>query len=139
MHTPRGRTIGRRTTLAFLGWLSAEREITPGLGVFSRATLSQWVEDWLKALREKGLKFSSLANYVNSLISVGSFVYQTYSVDTDSLALPTSPLDELLRLRGQCESQAKQQSLCACSRPARAHSQPRLRPSCLVRVRRRPA
>ena len=34
---------------------------------------------------------------------VGSFVYQTYAVDADALAMPTSPLDEILRLRAQCE------------------------------------
>ena len=51
------------STLRFLGWLSAERQITPGLGVFCRAALSQWVEDYLKALAEKGLKYSTLANY----------------------------------------------------------------------------
>ena len=82
--------------------MSAEREITPGLGVFSRAALSQWVEDWLRVLRDdKGLRFSTLANYCNSLCMVGSFVYQTYEVDADALAMPTSPLDEILRLRGQ--------------------------------------
>jgi hypothetical protein len=53
----------KATTLRFLGWLSAEREVTPGLGVFCRAALSQWVEDYLKALAEKGLKYSTLANY----------------------------------------------------------------------------
>ena len=42
---------------------------------------------------------------------VGQFVYSTYEVDADALAAPTTPLDELLRLRGQCESQAKQQQL----------------------------
>ena len=106
-------TVGndRRTTLAFLGWLHAERSITAGLGVFCRAALSQWVEDWLKALSEKGLKYSSLANYTNSLCMVCSFVYQTYSVDADALALPTSPLDEMLRMRAQCEGQAKHAQL----------------------------
>ena len=116
--TPLAPTACRRTTLAFLGWLNAEREITPGLGVFCRAPLSEWVEDWLKALREKGLKYSSMANYCNSLCMVASYVFQTYKVDEDALAMPVSPLDQTLRLRGQCESQAKQQSLCACSRPA---------------------
>ena len=101
----------RATTLRFLGWLKAAHDIVPGLGVFCRAALSQWVEDWLTALSEKGLKYSSLANYCNSLCMVGSFVYQTYSIDEDALALPTSALDELLRLRSQCESQAKQQQL----------------------------
>ena len=42
---------------------------------------------------------------------VGQFVYSTYEVDADALAMPTTPLDEVLRLRGQCESQAKRQQL----------------------------
>ena len=58
-------TVGsdKATTMRFLGWLSAERQITLGLGVFCRAALSQWVEDYLRALAEKGLKYSTLANY----------------------------------------------------------------------------
>ena len=43
------------------------------------------------------------ANYTNALCMVGSFVYQTYEIDADALAMPTSPLDEILRLRAQCE------------------------------------
>ena len=104
-------TVGndKATTLRFLGYLAAEKEITPGLGVFCRKELSEWVEDWLNALGAKGLKFSTLANYCNALCMVGQYVYSTYEVDADALAVPT--LDELLRLRGQCESQAKQQAL----------------------------
>ena len=107
-------TVGNdaSTTLRFLGYLSAVKEITPGLGVFCRKQLSEWTQDWLNALSEKGLKFSTLANYCNSLCMVGQFVYQTYEVDEDALSMqPASPLDEILRLRGQCESQAKQQAL----------------------------
>ena len=52
-----------------------------------------------------------IANYLNGLIQVCQFVYQTYEVDADALGMSTTPLDELLRLRGQCESQAKQQQL----------------------------
>eukprot|EP00966_Prymnesium_polylepis_P084343 1951994-Prymnesium_polylepis.1 len=47
----------------------------------------------------------------NGLAMIGQFVYSTYEVDADALAMPTTPLDEVLRLRGQCESQAKQQQL----------------------------
>eukprot|EP00966_Prymnesium_polylepis_P160493 3710607-Prymnesium_polylepis.1 len=106
---------------------------------FCRAMLSEWAEEWLKALSEKGLKFSTLvrmchmpvaapttplhatavrpqtlkphppppsqANYCNGLCMVGQFVYQTYAIDSDALAMPKSPLDELLNLRAQCESQ----------------------------------
>ena len=55
-----------------MGWLLAVKDVQPGLGVFCRATLSEWVEDWLNALREKGLKFSTLANvrrFVSSLLA----------------------------------------------------------------------
>ena len=53
----------RATCLRFLGWLSVERDITPGLGVFCRVDLGQWASDWIHALEEKQLKYSSLANY----------------------------------------------------------------------------
>eukprot|EP00966_Prymnesium_polylepis_P019585 451661-Prymnesium_polylepis.1 len=42
---------------------------------------------------------------------VTSFCYQTYEVDATILQMERTPLDELLRLRSQCESQAKQQKL----------------------------
>ena len=101
----------KATTLRFLAWLRATHDIVPGLGVFCRAALSQWTEEYAKALADKGLKYSSIANYLNGLVMVCQFVYQTFEVDADALAMPTTPLDELLRPRGQCESQAKQQAL----------------------------
>ena len=105
-------TVGndRSTVLRFLGYLSAEKEIAPGLGVFGKVDLSQWVEDWTRALREKNVKYSSLSNYTNSLIAVTKFVYATFSVD-ESVHSQQTPLDDLIRLRGQCESEAKQQRL----------------------------
>ena len=42
---------------------------------------------------------------------VGSFVYSTYKLDDETLAMPTSPLDEILRLRSQSESQARHEGL----------------------------
>ena len=64
-------TVGsdRATTLRFLGWLAAERQITPGLGVFCRAALSQWAEDYAKALADKGLKYSSVRAPFRSPVS----------------------------------------------------------------------
>ena len=63
-------TVGndRATILRFMGYLSAEHEITPGLGIFCRRTLGYYVEEWIRALRDKGLRFSTLANYCNSLV-----------------------------------------------------------------------
>ena len=40
-------------------------------------------------------------------------MYNTYKVDEAIHTLPTTPLAELVRLRGQCESEAKQQKLFA--------------------------
>jgi hypothetical protein len=105
------------TCLRFLGWLQAERDIQPGLGCFATLEVSQWVSDWVNALREKGLKYSSLANYTNSIISITSFVYNTYKVDDAIHSLPTTPLEELVRLRGQCEKEAKQEKLFARADP----------------------
>jgi hypothetical protein len=105
-------TVGndRGTVFRFLGYLSAEKEIAPGLGVFGKVALSQWVEGWLQALKDK-IKFSSMANYTNSLIAVTNHVYATYSIDEAIHSMQRTPLDDLIRLRGQCESEAKQQRL----------------------------
>lgn len=42
---------------------------------------------------------------------VGSFVYATYKLDDETLAMPISPLSEILRLRAQSEGQAKHEGL----------------------------
>jgi hypothetical protein len=57
-------TVGadKRTCLAFLGYLKAEHEIEPGLGVFAKAELSSWTEAWLRALEAKQLRYSTMAN-----------------------------------------------------------------------------
>ena len=62
-------TVGndRATVLRFLGWLAAEKGISPGLGVFAKPTLGEWVEAYLQALQNKGLKYSSMAVGLTSL------------------------------------------------------------------------
>ena len=106
-------TVGndRASALRFLGWLRAEKEVLPGLGAFGKEEVAGWVEEWLHALKAKGVKYSSLSNYVNSLIAVTGHVYSTYKIDESIYSMQRTPLDELIRLRGQCESEAKQQRL----------------------------
>ena len=91
------------TCKRFLGWLLATKEVTAGLGVFCRTALSEWVEEWLRALREKRLRFSTCSNYCNSLIMVCNFVYCTYELDAAVQTMITqqtaTPCDELIRLR----------------------------------------
>ena len=57
-------TVGadKRTCLSFLGYLSAEHDIQPGLRVFAKAELSSWTESWLRALEAKELRYSTMAN-----------------------------------------------------------------------------
>ena len=79
-------TVGgdKATTLRFLGWLHATHDIVPGLGVFCRAALSQWAEEYAKALAEKGLKYSSIANYLNGLAMASTSTRPTRSTPTRS-------------------------------------------------------
>ena len=42
---------------------------------------------------------------------VGAYVYATYEVDAEAMAMSPSPLDEVIALRGQAESQAKHEGL----------------------------
>ena len=49
----------------------------------------QWLE------QQQGLRFSSVANYVNSLLSVGTHCYATFEVADSVLALDPSPLEQL--------------------------------------------
>ena len=62
------------------------------------------------AAAEEWLKWSSLANYVNSLVAITSYVYATFRIDEAVDASRRTPLDDLTRLRGQCESEAKVQA-----------------------------
>lgn len=114
-------TVGsdKATTLRFLGWLAAEREITPGLGVFCRATLSQWAEDYAKALADKGLKYSSVCpgrRVCCTLLSPG------VSLHTDR-QLPQRPRDGLpvrlpdLRNRRRCARDADHAARRAAAPP----------------------
>ena len=116
-------TVGadKRTCLAFLGYIQVEFDIVPGLGAFAKMELSSWVESWLRALEAKELRYSTMANCApdfpaygipnrsnvtcahatdtNSLISMTSYVYNTFKVDDAVLSAHITPLDELLRLR----------------------------------------
>ena len=44
-------------------------------------------------------------------VMIGSFVYTTFKISDEALAMTPSPLDEIIRLRGQAESQAKHEGL----------------------------
>ena len=79
----------------------------PGLGVFCRAALGSWAEAWLKHLVDKGLKYSTRANYRNSPARAA-----TRTTPSRSTPTPTAPSTSCCA-RSQCESQAKAGALLA--------------------------
>ena len=81
------------------------------MAVFGDAKLPEWVELWLKALQERGLKWSSSANYVNCVFNVTSYVYAALEPTAEAMAAGTLAPDQLLRMRAQAEKMAKQQAL----------------------------
>ncbi len=85
--------------LRFLGWLKREHEVVPNLhGIFGTVSLGERVEQYLVFLRdERGCWFSTITNYVKSVISVASFVLET------SECKEGATLEPLLRMRGQAE------------------------------------
>ena len=91
----------------FLGYLKATKGMKPALSVFAGSDLGSLVESYLTACRAKSVRWSSIANYVNSLLSVCRYAHSL---------IPEPPLDteeELINLRSQAESQAKVERLFA--------------------------
>ena len=84
-------TVGgdKATTLRFLGWMLAEKQISAGLGVFCRATLSEWAEEWLKALSEKGLKYSTLVRMCHMPVAAPTTPLPATAVRLQTLTLPS--------------------------------------------------
>ena len=104
----------RANALRFLGWLHATTGIAPSLDVFAERRLGEWVEAYLAFLKSRGLRQSSMANYTSCLLNVVQYVRDVgrASADVDIVA-------EVLRLRNQCERNAKSERMYA---PSTAHN-----------------
>ena len=99
--------------LRFLGYLKAHHEQSaPSVKLFAHPRVGEWCEQWVRWLKgEHQLKASTCAVYINGLIAVAGFAI-TLVEDPDSC-----PMAELLRLRSQAESIAKQERLFAVKSP----------------------
>jgi hypothetical protein len=95
----------RSCALRLLGFLQTTKGVRPALSVFGDADMGAFAEAYMNACKEKGLRWSSLANYVNSFVSLTRYVHSTMDEP------PSETLDELIRLRSQAESQAKVERL----------------------------
>jgi hypothetical protein len=104
----------RGTTQRFLAYCQAEHGIAPTLATFGTAHLATLAQSWLEKLSERGLMWSTLGTYCNSLCNLAAYWWGSDgAVEEGALAMEVQPPDLLLRLRAQCEAQSRQQQLYA--------------------------
>ena len=102
------------TMLRFLGYAVQEHAFDPSLAIFGSARLAVVAQAWLKAMLDRSLLYSTMSNYVNSLCNIAAYWWDGGGeVEDAAYELTPQPPDALLRLRAQCESQAKQHQLYA--------------------------
>jgi hypothetical protein len=102
--------------LRFYGWLDRTGNVPAGaflyLSLLRRADLGDLVQryaEWLQSVQS--LRFSSIANYLNGLAGILTWVYSELPVDAEVLQMDPSPLTQVLNLRGQAEKASKTQNM----------------------------
>ena len=96
----------RGNVLRFLAFCQQEHDVPPSLDFFGSPKLGVYAQDWLAKLNDRGLMWSTLGTYTNSLSNVAAYWWDGGGqIEDASLELVPSPPDSLLRLRSQCESQ----------------------------------
>ena len=66
---------------------------------------AQWLQNTQRC------KFSTIANYINGLVSITSYCYTNLAPNDALLAMDPSPLTQLINLRGQAEKASKTQQM----------------------------
>lgn len=103
----------------FLGYLRLKQllplDVHPSFEVLLHPSAPHWVAGYVDFMKgERGLAFSSMANYINSLFGLATYVFDSDDFDSDSAAGANhTVLDALVNLRSQCESLAKEAGLYA--------------------------
>ena len=96
------------TALRFLRYLQDhEGQSVPTVKLFASPQVGAWAQRYLEWLRTLGLMASSLAVYTNGIINMTGYALTLVS------SPDACPIDELLNLRRQAESIAKQDRLFA--------------------------
>ena len=102
--------------LRFLGWAFRYGNLADGtsldITLLARAdlgTLAQRFCDWL--VDTQGVRFTTVCNYLSSLVSMTNFVYRELNVDDAVLNQDPNPIEQLVNLRDQAHAKVKEQNL----------------------------
>ena len=101
-----------QSVLRFFGYMQRTHRVPEGSWLYLSAfmvrsdlgDLVQTYAEWLRA--NQGLRYGSIANYLNGLAAVTAWVYRLYEIPEDTAAMDPSPLAQIYNLRGQAEGQS---------------------------------
>jgi len=71
--------------------------------------LAQGYATWLQT--SQTCKFSTIANYLNGLVSITAYAYANFEPAAEVLNMDPNPLTQLINLRGQAEKASKTQQM----------------------------
>ena len=83
---------------------SLEFMLRPDLG-----DIAQGYVQWLQTTQR--CKYSTIANYLNGLVSMTSYCYANLEPEESLLTMEPNPLTQLINLRGQAEKASKTQQM----------------------------
>jgi hypothetical protein len=100
--------------LRFFGWMQATNRPTTADSItfMIRPDLGDIAQEYVRWLQTtQRCKFSTIANYINGLVSITSYCYANLAPNDALLAMDPNPLTQLINLRGQAEKASKTQQL----------------------------
>ena len=102
--------------LRFFGYLTNTNRVPGGVLLYMpfmiRADLGDLVQEYASWLQNtQKCKFSTIANYVNGLVSITTYCYANLAPDDALLQMEPNPLQQLINLRAQAEKASKTQSM----------------------------
>ena len=100
--------------LRFFGWMAATNRPLVGDSITfmirdDLGDIAQEYAQWLQNTQH--CKFSTIANYINGLVSITSYCYANLGPNDALLAMDPNPLTQLINLRGQAEKASKTQQM----------------------------
>ena len=102
------------TLLRFFGWMQHTNRpvVSESITFMIRDDLGDIAQEYAQWLQTtQRCKFSTIANYINGLVSITSYCYAHLAPNDALLAMDPNPLTQLINLRGQAEKASKTQQM----------------------------